>query len=161
MKETWIRSLGQEDPLEEEMATRSSQEEMRNPVDRGAWRATAHDWEAKHACMHARWCTSGPKQLYFIHPGYSKTTLRGDFLCHHPHLQGRMQSRTLAEPEIKLRDLQFPHGPHQTCNTSENASDLLFKSSNRAWEDQWISNYFAATVSWASWNVSLPLVSWL
>ena len=54
MKETWIRSLGQEDPLEEEMATRSSQEEMRNPVDRGAWRATAHDWEAKHACMHAR-----------------------------------------------------------------------------------------------------------
>ena len=33
-QETWVWSLGQEDPLEEEMATHSS---LANPIDRGAW----------------------------------------------------------------------------------------------------------------------------
>ena len=42
MKETWIRSLGWEDPLEEGMATHSSTLAWRSPVDRGAWRATVH-----------------------------------------------------------------------------------------------------------------------
>ena len=37
-KETWVRSLGWEDPLEEDMATHSSE----NPMDRGAWRAIVH-----------------------------------------------------------------------------------------------------------------------
>ena len=35
MQETWVRSLGQEDPLEKEMATHSSIL-VENPVDRGA-----------------------------------------------------------------------------------------------------------------------------
>ena len=34
VQETWVGSLGWEDPLEEEMATTS--------IDRGAWRATIH-----------------------------------------------------------------------------------------------------------------------
>ena len=34
-KETWVRSLGQEDPLEEGMATRSSILAWRIPMDRG------------------------------------------------------------------------------------------------------------------------------
>ena len=34
--------LGQEDPLEEEMATRSSILAWRIPMDRGAWQATVH-----------------------------------------------------------------------------------------------------------------------
>ena len=38
--ETWFQSLGQEDSLEEEMATRSSI--LENPMDRGAWWATVH-----------------------------------------------------------------------------------------------------------------------
>ena len=42
MQETWVRSLGQEDPMEEGMATHSSILAWRIPVDRGAWRATAH-----------------------------------------------------------------------------------------------------------------------
>ena len=37
--ETWIQSLGHEDPLEEGMATHSSILAWRIPVDRGAWRA--------------------------------------------------------------------------------------------------------------------------
>ena len=42
MCETWVRSLGQEDPLEELMATHSSILAWRIPMDRGAWRATVH-----------------------------------------------------------------------------------------------------------------------
>ena len=42
MQETWIRSPGQEDPLEEAMATHSSILVWRNPTDRGAWWATFH-----------------------------------------------------------------------------------------------------------------------
>ena len=40
MQETQVRSLGQEDPLEKEMATHSSILAWRIPLDRGAWRAT-------------------------------------------------------------------------------------------------------------------------
>jgi len=39
MQETWVQSLGWEDPLEEGMATHSC---LENPTDRGAWRATIH-----------------------------------------------------------------------------------------------------------------------
>ena len=42
MRETWVRSLGQEDPLEEGMATHSSILAWRIPMDRGAWQATVH-----------------------------------------------------------------------------------------------------------------------
>ena len=42
MWETWVQSLGQEDPLEEGMATHSSTLAWRIPMDRGAWRATVH-----------------------------------------------------------------------------------------------------------------------
>ena len=38
-QETQVQSLGQEDPLEEKMATHSFSC-LENPMDRGAWRAT-------------------------------------------------------------------------------------------------------------------------
>jgi len=37
-----IRSLGWEDPLEEEMATHSSYSCLENPMDKGAWQAVVH-----------------------------------------------------------------------------------------------------------------------
>ena len=40
--ETWVQSLGLEDPLEEGMATHYSILAWRIPMDRGAWRATVH-----------------------------------------------------------------------------------------------------------------------
>ena len=40
MWETWVQSLGWEDPLEEGMATHSSILAWKIPMDRGAWRAT-------------------------------------------------------------------------------------------------------------------------
>ena len=42
MKDTWVRSLGWEDPLEEGMAIHSSILAWRIPMDRGAWWATVH-----------------------------------------------------------------------------------------------------------------------
>ena len=42
MWETWVRSLGWEDPLEENMATDSSILAWRIPIDRGAWQAIVH-----------------------------------------------------------------------------------------------------------------------
>ena len=42
MRETWVRSLGWEDPLEEGMATHSSILAWRIHMDRGAWQATVH-----------------------------------------------------------------------------------------------------------------------
>ena len=41
-KETWVRSLGQEDLLEESMATHSSVLAWRIPMDRGVWQAAVH-----------------------------------------------------------------------------------------------------------------------
>ena len=42
MQETWVQSLGWEDPIEEGMATHSSILVWRMPMDRGAWWAIVH-----------------------------------------------------------------------------------------------------------------------
>ena len=43
MQETQVQSLGQEDPLEKEMATPIQYSCWENPMDRGAWWATVHN----------------------------------------------------------------------------------------------------------------------
>ena len=40
MQETWVRPLGQEDPLEKEMANPLQYSCLENPMDGGAWWAT-------------------------------------------------------------------------------------------------------------------------
>ena len=47
-QETQVQSMGQEDPLEEEMATCSSTC-LETPVDRGAWWVTVHGVSKSHA----------------------------------------------------------------------------------------------------------------
>ena len=42
LRETWVRSLGWENPLEKGMATHSRILAWRIPMDRGAWRASVH-----------------------------------------------------------------------------------------------------------------------
>ena len=42
VRETWVRTLGWEDPLEEGMATHSSILAWRIPMDREAWQATVY-----------------------------------------------------------------------------------------------------------------------
>ena len=41
-QETWVQSLGQEDPLEKGTATYSSYSCLENSMERGAWQATVH-----------------------------------------------------------------------------------------------------------------------
>ena len=42
VQETWVRSLGWENPLEEVMSTNSSTLAWRIPMDRGDWQAAVH-----------------------------------------------------------------------------------------------------------------------
>ena len=42
MQEMWVQSLGQEDPLEKEMAIQSSILAWKNPMDRGVWWTAIH-----------------------------------------------------------------------------------------------------------------------
>ena len=43
MQETWVRSLGWEDPLKECMVSHSSILAWTIPMDRGVWQATVHE----------------------------------------------------------------------------------------------------------------------
>ena len=60
--EIGLRSLGQEDPLEEGMATHFSILAWRIPMDRGAWQAIVHRvveldmTEATMCCFSETWC---------------------------------------------------------------------------------------------------------
>ena len=53
MQEMQVRSLGQEDPLEEEMATCSSILDWDNPMDRGAWWAIVHGFSESDTSQHS------------------------------------------------------------------------------------------------------------
>ena len=59
-RETWVRSLGWEDPLEEGMATHSNILAWRIPMDRGAWRASP--WGRKELDMTERLSTHTHKK---------------------------------------------------------------------------------------------------
>ena len=51
MQETWVQSLGWEDPLEEGIATHSNILAWRMPMDRGAWWATVHGAAKSWTCL--------------------------------------------------------------------------------------------------------------
>ena len=50
MQDTWVRSLGGEDPLEKGMANHSSFLCLENSMDRGVWQTTVHG-VAKESAM--------------------------------------------------------------------------------------------------------------
>ena len=60
MQETRVLSLGQEDPLEKEMATHSSILAWRVPQT-GAWRVTVHGVAKSQSRLSARVCTQMQK----------------------------------------------------------------------------------------------------
>ena len=65
MQETWVQSLGWEDPLEEGMTAHSSILPWRIPMDRRAWRATS-PWGHKELDTTERLSTHTHKH-YFKH----------------------------------------------------------------------------------------------
>ena len=66
MWETWVRSLGWEDPLEEGMATHCSILAWRILMDRGAWWATVHgghkEWDM------TEWLSPAQHSIWFQSP---------------------------------------------------------------------------------------------
>ena len=72
-QEMWVRSLGQEDPLEEEVATHSSILARGNLMDRGAWRPTVHGvtkrraWQSTYA-RPFMWCKQQTFRESLFHP---------------------------------------------------------------------------------------------
>ena len=52
MQETWVRSLGWEDPLEKGMATPLQYSGLENPTDRGNWQTTVHGVTKSHTTEH-------------------------------------------------------------------------------------------------------------
>ena len=75
IQETWVQSLGQENPLEKEMATHCGILGLGNPMDRGAWPATVHG-VAKKSNMTSQ-LYSNNKVLYFSIYLFSTNNQRG------------------------------------------------------------------------------------
>ena len=78
MQKTWVRSLGQEDPMEKEVATHSSI--LENPMD-GESHGESHGWRS--LVGYSPWCRKEldtTKRLHFhfqrIHMESRKTVLR-------------------------------------------------------------------------------------
>ena len=53
MQETWVQSLGWEDPPEEGMATHPRILAWRTPMERGAWWATVHGLAKSDTTKHS------------------------------------------------------------------------------------------------------------
>ena len=54
VQETWVRSLGWENPLEKGMATPLQYSCLENSTDRGAWQATVHGVAKTERLTHTR-----------------------------------------------------------------------------------------------------------
>ena len=63
MQETWVQSLGWEDPLEEVMATHSSILAWRIAMDRGAWWAPVPGWGREESDTTERLSTAQQSQV--------------------------------------------------------------------------------------------------
>ena len=74
-----LRSLGQEDPLEEEIATHSSILALENPMDRGTWRATVQ--KVAKSLTQLKWLSTHvmiilhhlPSQQPMLTPGFPES----------------------------------------------------------------------------------------
>ena len=81
-QETWVQSLGREDPLEKGIAPHSSILAWRIPMDRGAWWATSmglqrarHDYVTNHSTAQ---CVG--MYIYIYTMEYYSAKKKGDFV---------------------------------------------------------------------------------
>ena len=85
MQETWVGSLGWEDPLEEGMATHSSIPVWRIPMDRGTWQAKVHGVAKRLTRLrdsaHRQWVSSGISLWFNLHFPNKANDLVYLFMC--------------------------------------------------------------------------------
>ena len=62
MQETQVRSLGWEDPLEKEMATRLQYSCLGNPMENGSWQATDTTKATQQALTDSKICVLAKSQ---------------------------------------------------------------------------------------------------
>ena len=101
MQETWVWSLGWEDPLEEEMAAHSSILVWEIPLTQepgGVWsmgsQTVRHDWTRIHACMHTWELVLAPSQISRM-----------------PYLANTSASSGVESEKRNHTDLIFDYGP--------------------------------------------------
>ena len=120
MQETWVQSLGWEDPLEKGMPTHASILAWRIPRHRGAWRATVY-----------RAARVGPDLVNKPPPRSQLTTLvvsrqrakglsRTDTCIHSPQipLPDRLPHNTVRVPVLYSRSLLVFHFKYSSVYTS-------------------------------------------
>ena len=100
-QETWVWSLGQEDPLEEGMGIPLQYSCLENPMDRGAWWATVHrvtksQTRLKQLSMHAG---------NLFPPLFLKDQKYRDYVCcaHHHFLRTQHGPWCLLDESMNLR----------------------------------------------------------
>ena len=113
MRETWVRSLGWEDPLVEDMATHSSIIAWRIPMDRGAWWVPVHGVAKSRTELSdflfpwLKWDSKG----FFLPAGGSSGVGRGQrltklrslkHLCYYYHLHMPVVSRPHRDLHVLL-----------------------------------------------------------
>ena len=106
IQETWVRSLGREDPLDEGMATPSSILAWRIPMDRGAWQTTVHggrkesDMTEQLSTVQSR-CGANP------HEALSQVNLRKRYAnAHEPWLKDSKVSGFRGKQRKKITSLE-------------------------------------------------------
>ena len=81
MQETQVLPLGQEDPLEKEMATHFSYSCLENSMDKGAWQATVHrvtELDMTEQLTHTHTHTQFQKQMCLNRRIIQGTCLKSD-----------------------------------------------------------------------------------
>ena len=118
-QETQVQSLGQEDSLQKEMATRSSNSCLENLLDRGAWWATVHGIEKSWTWLSDWACT--PQYLHWVKMDLCwlnelmdhiidviANTLKHSFRAYGcPHWGNSLNSRWHGRPTTTRNDQKF------------------------------------------------------
>ena len=85
VQDTWVRSLIWEDPLEKEKGNPFQYSSLENPMDRGAWRATAHgvakEWDTTEWLKLSRKHGQRLVKSFIIQPFLRKIYLKRNPTC--------------------------------------------------------------------------------
>ena len=155
MWEAWVRFLGWEDPLEKGMATHSSIQAWRIPMDRGAWPDTVHvvakSWtwlsDLQAHCSVTKLCLTLCDPLDCSTPGFPVFHYVLEFAPTHVHWfsDAIRPSHSLSPPFPLELSLSQHQGLFQwTCSSYQVAKVLELQH----WSFQWILGLISFRIDW-------------